>query len=654
MSLDFDLTSKRIKNLKVLQSINVNVFEIVEDVSHVALYKYEAGIGAKWERVDVEGSAFITRNKEAPFYSLMILNKKGPTDFELDLTSKIKVKIQDIYIMIRCSAEVIFGLWFHNEEERNSLFQSLKRITSTDGNGNASGAFAASLLKLQAQAAARDSPSAKEPVEKLKYSEIVSGNKILNNITNSKPPCASAPVSGTNSPLANTPSNISPTSSNTVKKNLLLSALKPSVSETELKEKGNPVIVSSVNGSTKSYIIVTNNNSESSSAKPVGLSVSENNLGRLLLDGISNSKKSPIESNNDVKKVLFTDINGNNIDVGSNSNNNSATKKSISIDSVANKNGTSSDDEVVTTPGSARLLNLLKASGRTPSSSTLPSTTDSGSGSGNGSSPVGLSTSRDSPVQSVAAVNATAATVASTLTEAQRSDKLLSMIRHATTSTQAMDLLTDGDIAAKQLSHQQQPSSAKTNMSATTTVESLPLSKKSSASSDKLLSMLKTPASSHVSTPVPVTASATSVSRNNSPSVATGGASTDVSGSKENLLKNLLSVNANRSSPVTKTASATVVTPASIPTVATATAATPVSALSNEERTVNLLSSLSNTVVVKKSPELRPINSSVTTTVKPPSPSTVTSYPSANTLTVPKVVKPVTLLSPSDLLKLAV
>lgn len=77
MSLDFDLTSKRIRNLKVLQGINSNVFEIVEDVSHVALYKYETSSGARWERVDVEGSAFITRNKESPFYSLIVLNKKG-------------------------------------------------------------------------------------------------------------------------------------------------------------------------------------------------------------------------------------------------------------------------------------------------------------------------------------------------------------------------------------------------------------------------------------------------------------------------------------------------------------------------------------------------------------------------------------------------
>ena len=125
MSLELDLTSKRTRNLNVLKTINSNVFEIIEDSSHVALYKYETSV-LKWEKLEVEGSAFITRNKESPFYSLIIMNKKGskfyffskiitdffefyftgPTDFILNLTSSLKVKVQDVYIMIRCVSDV--------------------------------------------------------------------------------------------------------------------------------------------------------------------------------------------------------------------------------------------------------------------------------------------------------------------------------------------------------------------------------------------------------------------------------------------------------------------------------------------------------------------------------------------------------------------
>jgi len=576
MSLDFDLTSKRIRNLKVLQSINVNVLEIVEDVSHVALYKYETFQGAKWERVDVEGSAFITRNKESPFYSLIILNKKGPTDFVLDLTSKIKVKVQEIYVMLRCNAEVIFGLWFHNEEERSNLFQSLKRITASEGNGN--GAFTASLLKLQAQTASRDSPSSKEPAEKLKYSEIVSKS----NNNNSKPPSASAPVSGSNSPLSSSTNNVSPSSSSTAKKNMLLSALKPSASETELKDKA----------------VNANSSVES---KPVGLSMSENNLGRLLLEGIS-SKKQTVQSIksdnvNDVKKVLFTDVST------AKSNNASNGIAAALVSPNPNVESGNGSDEDGMSSGSARLLSLLKSSGRTSTASS-------------GSSPVGLSTSRDSPVQQPIATITPDSTKSApaVMTEAERSDRLLSMLKHATTSNQAMELLTDGDIAARQ------PKST-----------GEPLTK--SASSNKLLSMLKTPIASNTNSPVPI---------------ASDKASTVDVGAKENLSRNSLAVSNSTVSPASKTTAD--ISPASV-------VATPASTLSNEERTIQLLSSLASTPAIKKSPELRPMNSidSVTSNGKPPSPSTVATNLSASSLTAaPKLTRPVTLLSPSDLLKLAV
>jgi hypothetical protein len=67
---------KRLKNLGVLQSVDPNVLEIIEEASHVALYQYSED-NEKWDRIEVEGTAFITRNREFPFYSMIVLNKKG-------------------------------------------------------------------------------------------------------------------------------------------------------------------------------------------------------------------------------------------------------------------------------------------------------------------------------------------------------------------------------------------------------------------------------------------------------------------------------------------------------------------------------------------------------------------------------------------------
>ena len=78
MSLQVDLTARRERNLKVLQSIDSAVVEIIEDYSYAAVYQFDA-ISMKWEKLDVEGSAFITRSHHSiPFqYSFIVLNKKG-------------------------------------------------------------------------------------------------------------------------------------------------------------------------------------------------------------------------------------------------------------------------------------------------------------------------------------------------------------------------------------------------------------------------------------------------------------------------------------------------------------------------------------------------------------------------------------------------
>jgi len=75
-TLQFDLTARREKNLRVLKSVDENVTEILEDYSHVAVYQFDSS-QRKWERLDVEGSLFITRSLSDPFYSLIVLNKKG-------------------------------------------------------------------------------------------------------------------------------------------------------------------------------------------------------------------------------------------------------------------------------------------------------------------------------------------------------------------------------------------------------------------------------------------------------------------------------------------------------------------------------------------------------------------------------------------------
>lgn len=85
MNMQIDLSTKRARNLSVLQKIDETVVEIISDASHTAIYKFDAAT-TKWERLGVEGAVFITRNYQSPLFSLMVLNKQG-----LFLLSSIKI-----------------------------------------------------------------------------------------------------------------------------------------------------------------------------------------------------------------------------------------------------------------------------------------------------------------------------------------------------------------------------------------------------------------------------------------------------------------------------------------------------------------------------------------------------------------------------------
>jgi hypothetical protein len=81
LTLQFDLTARREKNLRVLQSVDDSVVEIIDDYSHVAVYEFDAA-SRSWERLDVEGSLFVTRSLKDPLYSLIVLNKKGESSHQ--------------------------------------------------------------------------------------------------------------------------------------------------------------------------------------------------------------------------------------------------------------------------------------------------------------------------------------------------------------------------------------------------------------------------------------------------------------------------------------------------------------------------------------------------------------------------------------------
>ncbi len=58
---------------------------------------------SSWNKMNVEGSAFITRSISAPYYKLFVLNKASPDNFVLDLSTVLKAVLKDTSILMKCS-----------------------------------------------------------------------------------------------------------------------------------------------------------------------------------------------------------------------------------------------------------------------------------------------------------------------------------------------------------------------------------------------------------------------------------------------------------------------------------------------------------------------------------------------------------------------
>ena len=88
--MQIDLSAKAARNLSVLKKIDSNVLEIISEASDTAIYKFDAS-QKKWDRYGVQGAVFITQNIQAPFHSLIVLNKLGKfNEFNLRLESNFE------------------------------------------------------------------------------------------------------------------------------------------------------------------------------------------------------------------------------------------------------------------------------------------------------------------------------------------------------------------------------------------------------------------------------------------------------------------------------------------------------------------------------------------------------------------------------------
>lgn len=130
--IDRNINDKNATNLAILNRHDPHTIDIVEDATHAAIYRFDA-TNSKWERLGVEGAFFITKRSVPPHHRLMVLNRLGPENFDLDISAITKIKSQPPYVMIRCStsgAPAIFGIWFHDVTERDRMLGVINKLLS--------------------------------------------------------------------------------------------------------------------------------------------------------------------------------------------------------------------------------------------------------------------------------------------------------------------------------------------------------------------------------------------------------------------------------------------------------------------------------------------------------------------------------------------
>ena len=121
-------------NKRVLQRLDKTVVDIVASASHCVMYELGGGKNSpSWEKKDVEGSLFIVKRSTACPYSLIVLNRNSPSNFTQDIDGKTQTKIMEKLLMFKTvdtetKADLVRGLYFHDESERDSVNATFERI----------------------------------------------------------------------------------------------------------------------------------------------------------------------------------------------------------------------------------------------------------------------------------------------------------------------------------------------------------------------------------------------------------------------------------------------------------------------------------------------------------------------------------------------
>lgn len=126
-----DAETRRKANLRVLQRIDRNIVDLAVTATHVALYEYSKN--NCWEKMNVEGTLFVTKRSDVPRFKLIVLNRSSTENMEVPITASFQMQVKDPYLIFRESAQSndFRGFWFHDGEERDRIASHLEQVVKS-------------------------------------------------------------------------------------------------------------------------------------------------------------------------------------------------------------------------------------------------------------------------------------------------------------------------------------------------------------------------------------------------------------------------------------------------------------------------------------------------------------------------------------------
>lgn len=131
MAATIDAETRRKANLRVLQRIDHNIVDLAITATHVVLYEYSKN--NCWEKMNVEGTLFVTKRSDVPRFKLIVLNRSSTENMEVPITASFQMQVKDPYLIFRESAQSkdFRGFWFHDGEERDRIASHLEQVVKS-------------------------------------------------------------------------------------------------------------------------------------------------------------------------------------------------------------------------------------------------------------------------------------------------------------------------------------------------------------------------------------------------------------------------------------------------------------------------------------------------------------------------------------------